>query len=249
MNTTAYLHRIGYDGSLDPTAETLRNLHVAHLLSVPLENLDIARGCPILLDENHLFAKIVERGRGGLCYELNGLFAALLSQLGFKVTLLSARVCDGRTIVDFDHMALRVDPPDRSKVWLADVGFGEGFLEPLLLTEGLEQVQGASTYRLTRDAHRWFNARREDGDWDLLYDFTLHPRQFAEFADRCQYHQTSPDSTFTQRRLCSRATPTGRVTLSDMRLIRTENFVHEERLLHSAEEYQAVLRNDFDIEL
>src|SRR5919109_1202974 len=92
MNIQAYLDRIGYRGPLEPTAETLRALHVAHLLGVPFENLNIGMGWPIVLDEAALFDKIVVRRRGGFCYELNGLFAALLRELGFDVTLLSAGV-------------------------------------------------------------------------------------------------------------------------------------------------------------
>lgn len=91
MNVSAYPQRLNYAGPLEPTAGTLRSLHRAHLLAVPFENLDIHLGRPIVLDEAAFFHKIVERQRGGFCYELNGLFAALLRQLGFDVTLLSAR--------------------------------------------------------------------------------------------------------------------------------------------------------------
>src|SRR5262245_1566225 len=106
LDTNAYLKRIDYRGRLDPTAETLRGLHVAHMLSVPFENLDIPLGRPIVLDEDALFDKIVARRRGGFCYELNGLFAALLRSLGFDVTLLSAGVAhaDGGFGLEFDHL-------------------------------------------------------------------------------------------------------------------------------------------------
>ena len=87
-----YLQRVGYAGSRQPTAETLRKLHRAHMLSVPFENLDISLGRKIICEEEAFLRKIVERRRGGFCYELNGAFAALLRELGFKVTLLSARV-------------------------------------------------------------------------------------------------------------------------------------------------------------
>src|SRR5437764_12252268 len=87
-----YLERINYHGSLEPTLQTLQALHEAHLLAVPFENLDIHLGRKILLDEESLWKKIVEQGRGGFCYELNGLFAWLLRALGFQVDLLSAGV-------------------------------------------------------------------------------------------------------------------------------------------------------------
>ena len=123
----AYLDRIGYTGTPDATIETLRALHVAHLLSVPFENLDIHLGRTIVLDESHLFEKIVRQRRGGFCYELNGLFAGMLRALGFRVTMLSAGVArkSGGFGPEFDHMTLTVDVGEEQ--WLADVGFGDGF--------------------------------------------------------------------------------------------------------------------------
>jgi N-hydroxyarylamine O-acetyltransferase len=110
MDTMAYLERIHYKGSLHPTLETLRNMQLSHLLSVPFENLSIHAKEPILLKEDSLFDKIVLRHRGGFCYELYGLFATLLRQLGFNVTLVSAEVlrADGGFGPDFDHMSLMV---------------------------------------------------------------------------------------------------------------------------------------------
>jgi len=89
MDVGAYLNRIGFDGAPRQRADTLRALHAAHLETVPFENLDIHLGRPIVLDEAAFFDKIVRRGRGGFCFELNGLFAALLRALGFDVTMLS----------------------------------------------------------------------------------------------------------------------------------------------------------------
>ncbi len=92
MDIKAYLDRIDYHGPLEPTAETLRQLHRAHMLAVPFENLDIHLDRPIMLDDAALFSKIVERRRGGFCYEMNGLFAALLGALGFRIDKLAAGV-------------------------------------------------------------------------------------------------------------------------------------------------------------
>src|SRR5262245_27861823 len=124
----AYLGRIGYTGSRAPTLEVLRALHRAHLYAVPFENLDIHAGRRIVLDQDALFQKVVTHRRGGFCYELNGLFAALLRKLGFDVTLLSGRVHnDGGFGPEYDHMTLLVKLDGR---WLADVGFGSSFHDP-----------------------------------------------------------------------------------------------------------------------
>ncbi|TFB10035.1 arylamine N-acetyltransferase, partial [Candidatus Marinimicrobia bacterium MT.SAG.4] len=95
MDIEAYLERIGYRGSRTPSVQTLRDMQLVHLLTVPFENLSIHAGEPIVLEDDALFEKIVARRRGGFCYELNGLFAALLRALGFNVSMLSARVANG----------------------------------------------------------------------------------------------------------------------------------------------------------
>src|ERR1044072_486231 len=95
IDVEMYLQRIGYDGPVLPTARVLSALHRAHLVAVPFENLDIHLGRRLTLDEDALFDKVVKRRRGGFCYEVNSLFAALLRRIGFEVTLLSARVARG----------------------------------------------------------------------------------------------------------------------------------------------------------
>ena len=246
MDIQAYLRRINYAGSTGPTAETLRALHLAHLRNVPFENLSIHAGEPIVLDDEALFTKIVERRRGGFCYEANGLFAALLRALGFDVTVLAAEDAgkDGSYSPPFDHMALMVALEDR---WLADVGFGDSFLEPLLLDEETEQTQLQDAFRIDHAGDYRIVMRREDGEWKPHYRFKLQPYGYEDFAEMCRYHQTSPESHFTQKRICSRATETGRITLSDMRLIETIDGQREERTLDNPNEYEQILRDSFGV--
>jgi N-hydroxyarylamine O-acetyltransferase len=248
LNIKAYLERINYQGSLAPTAETLRRLQVAHLLTVPFENLSIHAREPIVLEDEALFAKIVDGRRGGFCYEANGLFAALLRALGFDVRMLSAEVAKakGRFGPPFDHMALMVSLEQR---WLVDVGFGDSFLEPLLLDERSEQMQGAHAYSILPDgAHLVLMQRGEGDEWKAQYRFTLQTHEYADYAEMCRYHQTSPQSHFTRARVCSRATENGRITLSEMRFITTsKEGGRQERTLTSEEEYAAILGEQFGI--
>jgi N-hydroxyarylamine O-acetyltransferase len=218
------------------------------MLSVPFENLDIPLGRRIVLDEVSLFDKIVTRRRGGFCYELNGLFAALLLELGFNVERLSARVASdgGGFGPEFDHMTLLVHLEER---WLADVGFGDSFRQPLRLDERGEQLQAASKYCIADDGDHLTYLRWGDGSWYPQYVFRLQPYTLDDFIEACHVAQTSPESSFTQRRVCSRATPEGRVTLSDMNLIITTNGTRQERILVSEDEMHAVLRVYFGIEL
>jgi N-hydroxyarylamine O-acetyltransferase len=248
MDFAAYLRRIGYRGSTDPTVETLRAIHRAHLEGVPFENLDISRGRKIFTDKESFVRKIVEERRGGFCYELNGAFAALLRALGYRVMLLSARVpnADGSDGPEFDHLTLRVD---LEEPWLADVGFGDSFLEPLLLKTSSEQKQEERTYRLFErgDKRLAVERLRPDGAWKVEYDFALKPRELSDFAGMCEYHQTSPRSHFTQKRVCTRATPGGRITLTDEKLIITKNGERQETLIPSAAEWDALLKQHFGI--
>lgn len=247
MDLSAYLSRIGVRGPLSPSSETLRQLHHAHLLAVPFENLSIHWGEPIVLDDNALFEKIVVRRRGGFCYELNGLFAALLRSLGFDVTMLSAEVADdkGGFGPPFDHMALAVTLED---VWLADVGFGDSFRQPLLLDYRGEQTQGDDAFRIHATGEQFVVSRRKEGaDWRPQYRFTLAPHEYADYEAMCRYHQTSPHSHFTQQPICSRATIDGRISVSPRRLITTRGPVREELELATEAEYVDALHEHFGI--
>jgi N-hydroxyarylamine O-acetyltransferase len=247
MNVQAYLQRINYAGPLAPTVETLRLLQLAHLLAVPFENLSIHSGEPIVLDDNSLFEKIVDRHRGGFCYELNGLFAALLRALGFEVAMLSARVADddGAFGPDFDHMVLMVTLGER---WLVDVGFGDSFLEPLLLDERGEQFQGRRVYRIDREGAQFSLMQRTMREaWKTQHRFTLKPYHYSDYAEMCRYHQTSAQSHFTRARICTRATPAGRITLSGMRFITTAPDGGRREQVLTDQEHAVALREHFGI--
>jgi N-hydroxyarylamine O-acetyltransferase len=269
VDPRGYLDRINAAHPLDgeaprPSLGALRRLHEAHMLAVPFENLSIHYGQPIILETAALYDKIVRRRRGGFCYELNGLFAWLLGQLGFDVTMLSAEVAgsDGAFNPPYDHLALLVRQLDGAD-WLADVGFGDSFRQPLRFQPEVEQ-DGADgrVYRLRASQNRrdetgeqpqhpyWLVEQRGDAQgeqWEPAYRFTLQPHDLADFEERCRYQQTSPDSHFTQKRICSLALPQGRVSLSDQRLITTIQGKREERVLSSEEEYREVLAQLFGV--
>ncbi len=248
MDIRAYLQRLSYTGAIAPSAETLRLLQLAHLRAVPFENLSIHSGEPVVLDDRALFEKIVSRRRGGFCYELNGLFAALLRGLGFEVEMLSAQVANAEGIFgpDFDHMTLMVTRADR---WLVDVGFGDSFLEPLRLDEESTQGHGNHTYRIEREGEFLVLMKQtNENEWKSQYRFTLKPYQYSDFAEMCRYHQTSSQSHFTRARICSRATTDGRITLSGLRLITSaDDGLRQERILTNDEEYATILRDHFGI--
>lgn len=251
MNIDNYLKRINYKGSLDPTAETLKALHLAHMQAVPFENLSIHWQEPIILNEAALYDKIVNRQRGGFCYELNGLFAALCQALGFEVSKLSARVSngDGTFSPEFDHMTLLITTGDGQERWLADVGFGDSFREPLLFASREMQAQYGCYYRLQQEDDAYFMSQKKEGeDWEAQYRFDLRPFQFADYVPRCHFHQTSPDSHFQRSKICSLATENGRITLSDNRLITTTfDGSRTEMELRNRAVYAQTLKSEFGI--
>jgi N-hydroxyarylamine O-acetyltransferase len=232
VRTDAYLARIGYDGPRTPSAETLRALHERHLFSVPFENLDIHWKRPIVVETERFLTKIIDERRGGFCYELNGAFAWLLRQLGFDVTLLSARVpnADGELGPAFDHMALLVTLDGVR--WLADVGFGDSFLHPLDLDgdDGEFRIVGDEVLR---------NGKTE-------YRFSLDPHELHEFGPMCDYQQFDPRSSFTKKRVCTLATPDGRITLADAKLIVTRQGERTETPV-PPEQWDRVLLETFGI--
>lgn len=249
MDLNAYFERIGYDGPSDVSVDTLRQVHRAHLLAVPFENLDIHLKRPIVLDEARLIDKIVTQARGGFCYEHNTVFAAALREMGFSVEMLEARVGarDWESGAPYDHMTLLVQLEER---WMPDVGFGDSFMEPLLLDKPGEQVQSNGQFRVQHDGIEGVYSRKtRSGDWHDEYLFRLEPKQLLDFTPGCDFNQYSPQSHFTQQRVCSLATPTGRITLSDRRLIVTENGQRTEHDLDSEAEFQQHLRTYFGFEL
>jgi len=253
MNVTAYLERLNYTQPVKPDVDTLHGLQIAHMQKVPFENLDIALKRPILIDEPAIWDKLINQKRGGFCYELNGLFAWLLKQIGFDVTYLNARVFNqtGELGIDFDHLALLVKTPGQSTRWLADVGFGDSFNEPLNFEERDVEVQGLRAYRLQQTQTGYIVWQRNyDGSWERQYFFDLQPHHFPEeYEAACLYHQTSPNSSFTRGSIISRATPDGRVSLEDGWVILTTNGTREKRPLADKAEYQALLKEHFGVEL
>jgi N-hydroxyarylamine O-acetyltransferase len=236
--TGAYLRRLGVERPARPTPDALRELHLRHLRTVPFENLSVHLGEEVVLDEKRLVDKVVGAGRGGFCYELNGAFAALLTALGYDVTLLAARVYGegGRLGIPYDHLALRVRTDDGGD-WLADVGFGSHFHLPLAFGERGEQPDAAD-----------LDVLREGRP---VYRLETRPRALADFTAGAWWHRTSPHSHFTRSLVCSRVTEDGgRITLSGRRLTLTApDGTRRERETGSDAEVLGIYRDEFGITL
>ncbi len=248
MHVDAYLERIGVKGPLAPDLASLRVLHRAHLMTIPYENLDVQLGRRVTLDRSNIFRKIVERRRGGWCYEMNGLFGWALEQLGFRVTRVAGAVMReafGDASVG-NHLVLKVELDEG--LYLADVGFGDGSIDPIRIAPGEFTAQGFA-FALSRAGDGWWRLRNHPKGGARSFDFTLNPADEALFAERCDWLQTSELSPFVQNVACQRYTPQGLSVLRGRVLRRISGETVTETLLNNAGEFMSILDREFSLDV
>jgi N-hydroxyarylamine O-acetyltransferase len=251
LDVPAYLARVGVAELPGRTAAGLRDLHRAHVLAIPFENLDVAMGRGVDTSLRAVQAKLVDRRRGGYCYEHNTLFGAVLDRAGFEVTRLGARVRSGADFIrPRTHMLLAVRLDGR--LWLADVGFGgDGLLEPIPLEHGTTSRQGAWTYRVVREAGPWhwaLQSLRPDG-WMDLYGLTLEPQFPIDYVMANYYTSTHPLSGFVRSVTVQHVRPDHRLVLRVPQLTGTAaDGTIAERTIDAAE-LDELLRERFGIAL
>ena len=223
IDLDAYFARTGYSGSRAPTLETLHGLVGAHIQTIPFENIDVLLGRPIELEPDKVMQKLVHGRRGGYCFEQNTLLLEVLTDLGYHVQPLSARVRYQRAR-DYTpartHLLVRVELEES---WLADVGVGS--MSPtaaLRLADHGEQATPHEPRRLLRENDRIYHQARLGDDWHDVAELTLEEMPVIDRIVANWYTSTHPQSHFKQRLTVARATPTGRISiLNDELTIRT----------------------------
>ncbi|MEN0050583.1 MAG: arylamine N-acetyltransferase [Bacteroidota bacterium] len=250
MNIEKYIQRIQYEDGVNPSLEVLAALQSHHLLNVPFENLDIHYGIKISLDLDRVYHKIIERNRGGFCYELNGLFYELLKQLGFNVKMISARVYNDKKQVfgaEFDHLAIiaMIDEVE----YLVDVGFGEFAFQPLEIVLGKVQEEERGRFVIENFDEEYLQVSKINGtEKKVEYIFQKTARLWEDFSAMCYYHQMSSESSFTQKRLITRPTENGRITLTNNTLKVVEKGEIIERAELNEEDYRQQLWTLFGLD-
>lgn len=250
LDVDAYLQRIKYKGPPGNSLETLRELHACHAFNIPFENLDIHLGRRISLDQTALFNKLIKDKRGGYCHEINSLFYYLLKRLGFNVNLLMARVMLGSELTAPKlHQLLLVEIAGGN--WIVDPGFGgNGLIAPLPLKEGSEEKQFSEKFRLLTDEIRGHILQSGmENKWLSLYSFDLAFYYPVDYTPANYFSSTSPDSVFTQKRICMKPTPEGRIVLTDMELNIRRNGISTKHRITGPQEYLEILQKHFGIEL
>ncbi|MFE6038215.1 arylamine N-acetyltransferase [Streptomyces sp. NPDC056452] len=266
LDLDAYFARIGWSGERRPTREVLRSVHRAHMLGIPFENLEPVLGSAPSLALADVESKLVRSERGGYCYEHNTLLTAALTQLGFRVTLLAARVVLGAAPGDIrprTHMLLKVeaenDPADPTAptVFLADAGFGSSgaLLEPIPLIVDTELHDTPRHHRLVHAPHDgplelWELQTDKGGVWEPQYEFTLEPFEAPDFEVINWHIATNPRSPFQQAVYAQRTLPGLHRALSGRTLVETsDDGTVVERELGDAAEVLRVLADDFGVRL
>ncbi|PKP76543.1 MAG: arylamine N-acetyltransferase [Alphaproteobacteria bacterium HGW-Alphaproteobacteria-3] len=252
IDLDAYFKRIGYDGSREPTLQTLKAIHYAQAVSIPFENLDVLAKRPILLDLAALQKKLVTEKRGGYCFEVNGLFAAVLRELGFDITTLIGRVrwmAPEEIDTARSHMLMLVELPQGT--YLADAGFGGLTMTgPIRFETGIEQETPHEPRRLLTHDHGFELQAKIAGGWVPVYRFTLEPHRRTDYEVASWYTATHPSSIFVQFLIAGRPQAGKWLSLFNREFkIRGLDGKAETRVLDSADEIAEVLDSYFGIAL
>ncbi|MEM9919656.1 MAG: arylamine N-acetyltransferase [Bacteroidota bacterium] len=248
MNTSAYLARIQLQQTPQADLASLLALHRQHVIHVPFENLDIHRNVKLQLDKAHLYHKIVGNRRGGFCYELNHLFYLLLQEIGFDARMIAARIFDdGQEGPPFDHMALLIH--FGKTAWLADVGFGDLFIEPLPLRTDQTIKDDLHSFRLENGpANSYLLYKSENGrDFKKIYAFETDARQIEQFQSMCDWKERSPDSYFVKNKICTLPLTNGRRTLFNQKFTQRIDGRKSSAMIESEEAERQLLADFFGI--
>ncbi|XP_053472911.1 arylamine N-acetyltransferase, pineal gland isozyme NAT-10 isoform X1 [Ictalurus furcatus] len=275
MDLQEYFRRIGFGGTYEkPDLATLRTVHELHVMSVPFENLSIHCGERNTMDLQIIYEKIVRNRRGGWCCENNQLFSWVLREMGYKYTTLGCKVFNTLKN-DFNpfnsHLINMVEI--EGKPYIADVSFGVScqIWYPLEMIAGKDQEQPAGIFCLLNDGETW--TLQKTGRKPLvqneaftnsslidkrvtktMYSFLLIQREIDHFLNTSEYLQTSPESLFTQKSICSLQTPTGFRTLigwtfSEVTFIPEEDTDIIEMRDVADSEIETILKEKFNIVL
>ncbi len=250
MHLKDYFERIGFRGSACADYSTLAALQQSHSLAVPFENLDVQLGRPLTTDVEQAYCKIVENGRGGWCYEQNGLFGWVLSHIGFEVTRVAGAVmrqAHGH-ISAANHLCLLVRCPGTSAQYLVDVGFGGSLFTPIEVTESAHS-QPPFRLGLTKLPDGHWRFWEDLGNGEFTFDFLCEPASETVLAAKCDFLQTDPSSSFVRTLVAQLRSRDGHRTLRGRVLsIATPDGVTT-RTLDSASEMAAVLDELFGLKV
>lgn len=250
MDLDAYLRRIGLEGPLPPTLKTLHAVHRAQAHAVPYEGLDIQQGVALDLNPARIFDKLVTRGRGGWCYETNGLLGWALDALGFDVQRCTAGVYrrerGDASLGNHLMLIVNLDGTQPRQNWLCDLGLGDALRAPIPLVEGPHR-DGPLEFRLEHLPDGFWRFHNHTYGAPTSFDFRNAPADEALLRHQNATLQTDPQSYFVQNAEAILMGPDHSVTLLGRVLRRASGDGVQKTLLNTPAELEEVLATQFGI--
>ena len=244
-----YLTRIGFKGEPTVSLESLRDLHLKQLFTIPFENFDIVLGKGIDLTPSNLFNKLVHNHRGGYCFELNGLFLMALQNFGFHARGLLGRVHASGTPSSKSHQFTLVHLDGER--WITDVGFGKGTMQnpiPLIFNQPISVFHQLFRF-VESPLYGIMLQTMFEGEWHDEYSFTLQHIFPNDILMGNYYTSTSPDSYFVKSRVAALPTEHGTNTLRNFLLKKASSNSEIEETLKDDQSYIEALDQYFGIKL
>jgi N-hydroxyarylamine O-acetyltransferase len=229
-----------------PDLDTLTRVHRGHVENIPYENLDVQFERKVSRDPAAIFNKIVTRRRGGWCYEMNGLLDWALREIGFKVTRMAGgvmRVVRGDEALG-NHLVLWVH---LDRPYIADVGFGDGLIEPVPIAAG-EIRQKFLTFRLEDMDEGWWRFHNDPAGGAPSFDFRMVEASEMLLDQKCAWLQSDPLSPFVQNAVVQRHLPDSLAMMRGL-LLKTVGQGEGVREIASAAEYVETLESVFGLSL
>ncbi len=250
-NLRKFFVRIGMspDTKIEKTYEFLKEVQYNCVTKIAYENLDILNKKPLSLENDDLFEKIVEKGRGGYCFEVNGLLAYMLREAGFEVNEHFARYLRGENGIPMRrHRILAVKCDDG--VYFCDIGVGQPAPKyPVKIEEGLIQTQFDEQYKFDYDnTHGWILSDLYEGQWRKFVSFTEEKQYIVDFVQPSFYCENHPDSPFNKAPMIAIKTENGRKTVDGrtFKVFDGKELVHIEENMDD-ERFFEVLEKEFFI--
>jgi arylamine N-acetyltransferase len=247
----AYLRRLGLDHAPEPTLATLVDLHQRHLARIPYENLGIMLGEPPSADPLASVARVGDVGRLGYCFHQNGAAELLLRSLGYAVERRHGHVWTGRPVPmgPLNHLVLVVEVPGEAGRWWFDVGLGDGFAEPLPLTDGSVSDEAGFEYALEGvGVHGWSFRHDARGTFGGV-TVTSRPSDPTAVEEAHRLLSTDPESPFRRLLVCQRRDPGGVETVRGVLWSRVEPSRREERQLTGFDEWRSAIQERIGLPL
>ncbi len=248
--TDAYSIRIGIDLPSEPSLDVLDSIVKAHQCSIPFENLAIKdEGLIPSIELEQIFEKIVLRGRGGYCFELNALFLEFIRRIGYDAWAVSSCILRGKTSVPpMLHRGIVVEVGGTP--YYCDVGYG-GPQPAVPVPLGGERIAMGERFWVTKGDGAWWILRREtsSGEEENVLGFWNQPMDESYFVPYNFYCSTSHDSIFTRTRLVNIRTSSGNLSLTDNELVEHKDGKTIRTILDTEDSVRRVLGERFGIRI